>query len=92
MSMSVRARKSLTSQAVVCLQVGAAVGAGVAGAQDGIAGGGGGGDDADVPEALDMSWPDTWKKRLTYVLLAPLVVPLWLTLPDTRTPKGKSFF
>ncbi|XP_018566813.1 sodium/potassium/calcium exchanger Nckx30C [Anoplophora glabripennis] len=69
---SVRARKSLTSQAVVCLQVGDA--------------------DEEPPEAMDMSWPSGTRKRITYVLLAPIVFPLWLTLPDTRSPRGKKFF
>lgn len=66
---SVRARKSLTSQAVVCLQVGEA--------------------EEEPPEALDMSWPSGARKRITYILLAPIVFPLWLTLPDTRSPRGK---
>ncbi|XP_059616965.1 sodium/potassium/calcium exchanger Nckx30C isoform X2 [Phlebotomus argentipes] len=44
------------------------------------------------PEALSMSWPSTGKKRITYLLVAPIVFPLWLTLPDTRTPRGKRFF
>lgn len=39
-----------------------------------------------------MAWPDTARKRLTYVLVAPLLIPMWLTLPDTRTPKGKKLF
>lgn len=69
---TVRARKSLTSQAVVCLQVGDA---------DDEAGA--------SPEAMDMTWPTGWRKRVTYVLLAPIVFPLWLTLPDTRSPRGK---
>ncbi|XP_056632586.1 sodium/potassium/calcium exchanger Nckx30C isoform X3 [Diorhabda carinulata] len=69
---SVRARKSLTSQAVVCLQV------------DGV--------EEDPPEAMDISWPSGFRKRITYVLLAPIVFPLWLTLPDTRSPRGKKFF
>ncbi|XP_075214973.1 solute carrier family 24 member Nckx30C [Lycorma delicatula] len=43
-------------------------------------------------EPLDMGWPDTNRKRLTYLLVAPIVFPLWLTLPDTRTPRGKKFF
>ncbi|XP_049876608.1 sodium/potassium/calcium exchanger Nckx30C isoform X2 [Pectinophora gossypiella] len=41
---------------------------------------------------LDMSWPTGFRKRLTYLLVAPIVFPLWITLPDTRTPKGKSLF
>ncbi|XP_063699859.1 sodium/potassium/calcium exchanger Nckx30C isoform X2 [Culicoides brevitarsis] len=44
------------------------------------------------PEALSMAWPDTNRKRLTYILVAPILFPLWLTLPDTRTPKGKKWF
>lgn len=70
---TVRARKSLTSQAVVCLQVGEA---------DEEAG--------TSQEAMDMAWPSGARKRITYVLLAPIVFPLWLTLPDTRSPRGKS--
>ncbi|XP_030377171.1 sodium/potassium/calcium exchanger Nckx30C [Scaptodrosophila lebanonensis] len=46
----------------------------------------------DEPEPLSMAWPDTARKRLTYVLVAPLLVPMWLTLPDTRSPRGKRFF
>ncbi|XP_034475292.1 sodium/potassium/calcium exchanger Nckx30C [Drosophila innubila] len=46
----------------------------------------------DEPEPLSMAWPDTARKRLTYILVAPLLVPMWLTLPDTRTPRGKRFF
>ena len=65
---SVRARKSLTSQAVVCLQVGET--------------------EEEPPEAMDMGWPSGARKRITYILLAPIVFPLWLTLPDTRSPRG----
>lgn len=43
-------------------------------------------------EPLNMSWPKEGRKRLTYVLVAPILVPLWLTLPDTRTPRGKNYF
>nr|XP_015837710.1 PREDICTED: sodium/potassium/calcium exchanger Nckx30C isoform X5 [Tribolium castaneum] len=44
------------------------------------------------PEAMDMGWPSGARKRITYILLAPIVFPLWLTLPDTRSPRGKKFF
>ena len=39
-------------------------------------------DIVEVP--LDMSWPTTTRERITYVLLAPIVASLWLTLPDVR--------
>ncbi|XP_055644701.1 sodium/potassium/calcium exchanger Nckx30C isoform X2 [Toxorhynchites rutilus septentrionalis] len=44
------------------------------------------------PEALSMSWPKTTRKRITYLLVAPIIFPLYLTLPDTRTPRGKKYF
>ncbi|XP_015604518.1 sodium/potassium/calcium exchanger Nckx30C isoform X3 [Cephus cinctus] len=50
------------------------------------------GEEDELPEALDMGWPNNNRKRLTYVLVAPILFPLWLTLPDTRTPRGKKFF
>ncbi|XP_073993982.1 solute carrier family 24 member Nckx30C isoform X2 [Rhodnius prolixus] len=46
----------------------------------------------DAPEPLDMGWPDSTRKRITYLLVAPIVFPLWITLPDTRTPRGKKWF
>ncbi|KAK4884587.1 hypothetical protein RN001_000858 [Aquatica leii] len=51
-----------------------------------------GDNEEDTPEAMDMSWPSEARKRITYILLAPIVFPLWLTLPDTRSPRGKKFF
>ncbi|XP_065350605.1 sodium/potassium/calcium exchanger Nckx30C isoform X2 [Cloeon dipterum] len=51
------------------------------------------GDALDEPtDPLDISWPNSCRKRITYVLVAPIMFPLWLTLPDTRSPKGKKYF
>ncbi|XP_037961860.2 sodium/potassium/calcium exchanger Nckx30C isoform X3 [Plutella xylostella] len=50
------------------------------------------GDLEDDTTPLDMSWPAGFRKRVTYLLVAPIVFPLWITLPDTRTPKGKNLF
>ncbi|XP_053406141.1 sodium/potassium/calcium exchanger 2-like isoform X2 [Mercenaria mercenaria] len=47
-------------------------------------------DDGDEP--LDLSWPSEWRKRITYVLLAPLIFPMWLTLPDTRREEKKKWY
>lgn len=41
---------------------------------------------------LDLSWPDTCRERVTYILFLPIIIPLWITLPDTRSDKGKKFF
>ena len=43
-------------------------------------------------EPLDMSWPDTWSKRISYLLVLPLILPMWITLPDTRKPECRKFF
>lgn len=40
--------------------------------------------DMEVEEPLDISWPKGWRKRVTYILLAPLVYVLYFTLPDVR--------
>lgn len=35
-------------------------------------------------EPLSLEWPETRRKQATYLLLLPIVFPLWLTLPDVR--------
>jgi hypothetical protein len=37
-------------------------------------------------EPLDISWPKTMNKRITYVLLFPITILLYITLPDVRRP------
>ncbi|KAH9370745.1 hypothetical protein HPB48_016173 [Haemaphysalis longicornis] len=41
-------------------------------------------------EPLSVAWPDTWRERFNYVVLAPIIFPLWLTMPDVRRPHRKS--
>lgn len=48
----------------------------------------GGGEEEDENQPLDLSWPATWRERITYILFLPIIVPLWLTLPDTRKESG----
>ncbi|KAF8791916.1 Sodium/potassium/calcium exchanger 2 like protein [Argiope bruennichi] len=49
-------------------------------------------DEIEVDEPLDISWPKETKKRISYVLMAPIIFPLWLTLPDVRRDEKKKFF
>lgn len=35
-------------------------------------------------EPLSLEWPDTPRKQVTYLILLPIVFPLWLTVPDVR--------
>ena len=42
------------------------------------------------PEPLDMRFPEKGiNKQITYIVLFPIIFPLWLTLPDTRAERGK---
>jgi len=54
------------------------------------AGGAAGPEDEEAESTpLDMSWPESVRERITYVLVLPLILPLWLTLPDTRKESSK---
>ncbi|MED6286109.1 hypothetical protein CHARACLAT_002497 [Characodon lateralis] len=43
-------------------------------------------------QPLSLSWPESNRKRFTYLLIIPIVLPLWLTLPDVRKTSSKKFF
>ncbi|XP_041698963.1 sodium/potassium/calcium exchanger 2-like isoform X5 [Coregonus clupeaformis] len=47
-------------------------------------------EDEDAP--LSLEWPATNRKRVTYLLILPIVFPLWLTLPDVRRETSTKFF
>ncbi|XP_067117562.1 sodium/potassium/calcium exchanger 2-like isoform X1 [Osmerus mordax] len=49
-------------------------------------------DEEDEDQPLSLSWPETNRKRLTYLIIMPIVFPLWLTLPDVRKTTAKKFF
>ena len=48
----------------------------------------GGGEEEEENQPLDLSWPDTCRERVTYLAFLPIIIPLWLTLPDTRKESG----
>ncbi|XP_051999833.1 sodium/potassium/calcium exchanger 2-like isoform X2 [Xyrauchen texanus] len=56
--------------------------------QDGDAGE----EDDEDDQPLSLSWPETGRKRFTYILIMPIVLPLWITLPDVRKSSSKKFF
>ncbi|XP_040198209.1 sodium/potassium/calcium exchanger 1 isoform X2 [Rana temporaria] len=49
-------------------------------------------DEEEADEPLSLEWPDTKRKQITYLLLLPIVFPLWLTVPDVRSPKSRNLF
>lgn len=49
-------------------------------------------DEEEEDQPLSLSWPESCRKRFTYLLIIPIVLPLWLTLPDVRKTSSKKFF
>ncbi|XP_042583736.1 sodium/potassium/calcium exchanger 2-like isoform X1 [Cyprinus carpio] len=49
-------------------------------------------EDDDEDQPLSLAWPDTPRKRATYLFIFPIVFPLWLSLPDVRRDSSKKFF
>ncbi|XP_075787606.1 sodium/potassium/calcium exchanger 2 [Pelodiscus sinensis] len=49
-------------------------------------------EDDDQEQPLSLAWPDTLRKKLTYLAVFPIVFPLWITLPDVRKPSSRKFF
>ncbi|XP_068131107.1 sodium/potassium/calcium exchanger 1 isoform X2 [Hyperolius riggenbachi] len=49
-------------------------------------------DEEEIDEPLSLGWPDTKRKQITYLFLLPIVFPLWLTVPDVRSPKSRNLF
>ncbi|XP_074875778.1 sodium/potassium/calcium exchanger 2 [Buteo buteo] len=46
----------------------------------------------DEDQPLSLAWPDSPRKQLTYLLVLPIVFPLWASLPDVRKPSSRKFF
>ncbi|XP_043953616.1 sodium/potassium/calcium exchanger 2-like isoform X7 [Gambusia affinis] len=49
-------------------------------------------DEEEEDQPLSLSWPESNRKRFTYLFIIPIVLPLWLTLPDVRKTSSKKFF
>ncbi|XP_049625316.1 sodium/potassium/calcium exchanger 2 isoform X2 [Suncus etruscus] len=43
-------------------------------------------------QPLSLAWPSTTHKQVTFLIVFPIVFPLWITLPDVRKPASKKFF
>ncbi|XP_057193524.1 sodium/potassium/calcium exchanger 2-like isoform X3 [Triplophysa rosa] len=49
-------------------------------------------EDDEEDQPLSLSWPESGRKRFTYLFLLPIIIPLWITLPDVRKPTSQKFF
>ncbi|XP_060156958.1 sodium/potassium/calcium exchanger 2 isoform X3 [Globicephala melas] len=47
-------------------------------------------DEEDQP--LSLAWPSDTHKQVTFLIVFPIVFPLWITLPDVRKPSSRKFF
>ncbi|XP_055087291.1 sodium/potassium/calcium exchanger 2-like, partial [Periophthalmus magnuspinnatus] len=60
---------------------------------NGVAGGSEGPEEEeDEDQPLSLAWPDTARKQITYLIVLPIVLPLWITLPDVRRETSTRFF
>ncbi|EFO20622.1 K -dependent Na /Ca exchanger, partial [Loa loa] len=41
---------------------------------------------------INISWPSSTKARLSYLFLAPIMLPLYYTLPDSRNSSSRKYF
>lgn len=42
-------------------------------------------------QPLSLKWPGTWCGRVSYLLRLPVLLPLWISLPDVRKQKSRKF-
>ncbi|XP_054548823.1 sodium/potassium/calcium exchanger 1, partial [Talpa occidentalis] len=49
-------------------------------------------DEEEEEEPLSLEWPETRHKQAMYLFLLPIVLPLWLTVPDVRRLESRKFF
>ncbi|KAJ8272018.1 hypothetical protein COCON_G00108770 [Conger conger] len=49
-------------------------------------------EEEDEDQPLSLAWPETPRKRITYLLIFPIVFLLWVTLPDVRKESSRKFF
>ncbi|XP_077004174.1 sodium/potassium/calcium exchanger 2 isoform X2 [Tamandua tetradactyla] len=43
-------------------------------------------------QPLSLAWPSSARKQVTFLIVFPIVFPLWITLPDVRKPSSRKFF
>ncbi|KAK5985380.1 Sodium/potassium/calcium exchanger 2 [Trichostrongylus colubriformis] len=43
-------------------------------------------------QPLNMEWPDKFTKQVTYICLAPVLIPMWVTIPDVRRPTSRKWY
>ncbi|XP_038626417.1 sodium/potassium/calcium exchanger 2 isoform X2 [Tachyglossus aculeatus] len=46
----------------------------------------------DEDQPLSLAWPTTTRKQITFLIVFPIVFPLWITLPDVRKTSSRKFF
>lgn len=47
--------------------------------------------DEEEDQPLSLAWPPNPRKQVTFLIVLPIVFPLWITLPDVRKAVSKEF-
>ncbi|XP_058528541.1 sodium/potassium/calcium exchanger 2 isoform X2 [Ochotona princeps] len=48
--------------------------------------------DEEEDQPLSLAWPPNARKQVTFLIVLPIVFPLWITLPDVRKASSRKFF
>ncbi|XP_040818906.1 sodium/potassium/calcium exchanger 2 isoform X2 [Ochotona curzoniae] len=48
--------------------------------------------DEEEDQPLSLAWPPNPRKQVTFLIVLPIVFPLWITLPDVRKASSRKFF
>ncbi|XP_067885011.1 sodium/potassium/calcium exchanger 2-like [Heterodontus francisci] len=46
----------------------------------------------DEDQPLSLAWPDTPRKRFIYLVVLPIILPVWITVPDVRKKHLRKYF
>ncbi|CAD5231517.1 unnamed protein product [Bursaphelenchus xylophilus] len=47
--------------------------------------------ETEIEQPVDISWPNTTNKRVMYIILIPIMIPLYFTLADVKKPGRERF-
>ncbi|VDM44729.1 unnamed protein product [Toxocara canis] len=48
--------------------------------------------DEEEEKPLDMTWPEEYHRQIVFIVLSPILFPLWVTLPDVRKEGSRKWF
>lgn len=49
-------------------------------------------DNISIGEPIELFWPRSCGKKVLYIIAMPILLPIWLILPDVKNPEKSKFF